>query len=129
MISQRHSANKIGEWFRLWSQTVPKPKEVFMDESSALILACVQSFTGCQTVEDYCKQCFDVLNGRSSIVNLLKCFIRLDISHFIKTIGRSKSLKNIDVRVKNFYMYAIGLLFWVTDFALLKQIVKDILRR
>lgn len=125
MISQRHSALKIGEWLRLWTETVPTPKEIVMDESSALILACVQSLALCHTVGDYLQKCFDVLEGRESA--LPNCYIRLDISHFIKTLGRSKIFKNIDTRVKNFYMCAFGLLFWVTDFNIVKQIIFDIL--
>lgn len=125
MISQRHSSLKIGEWLRSWVQTVPLPSEMVMDESSALILASVQALASCDTVAQYLKQCFDVLEEKST--QLPPCYIRLDVSHVTKTIRRSKVFQNVDSRVKNFYLCCIGLLFFITEFRLVKQIIKDIL--
>lgn len=125
MISQRHSALKIAEWLRSWVQSVSTPMEIVMDESSALILATVQAFASCNTVAQYLKQCFDVLEERTT--ELPKCYIRLDVSHVTKTIRRSKVFENIDSRVKNFYLCCLGLMFWITEFKLVKLIIKDIL--
>lgn len=46
MISENQSLHYIRFWLQTWSLSHKKPSEIVVDESSALLGACIQVFTG-----------------------------------------------------------------------------------
>lgn len=84
-----------------------RPKEFCMDDSSALLLATVIAYTSFETMIPYSDSCFDALFEGSEPPS---CYIRLDRSHFVKSILRSKALQQIDKEKRKFYQRLMGYL-------------------
>lgn len=128
MLSQTHSSQKISDWLLTWKNrhnNQKNPNEIVIDESAALLLSCVSSFTTARSVHEYLSQCFDhLVNGGP----LPKCYIRLDRSHviasllsnttFIKVFGQQKE-------ARNFYLRLIGYLIQEPDFQKVANIIRD----
>lgn len=126
MISEDHTSLRIENWIRTWLKEAGfPPLEIVMDESSALILASVRAFTKFKDLDAYLNQCLQVLEGNSD--ELPESYIRLDISHLIKTLCRNTIFNSVDIRVKRFFMHSFGLLFWIRDFSVVKKVFSDIL--
>lgn len=126
MISEDHTSLRIEHWIRTWLKEASfTPREIIMDESNALILATVRAFTRFNDLDSYLEQCVKVLEDKST--ELPETLIRIDISHLIKTICRNHIFKNVDGRIKRFFLHSFGLLFWIVDFNAVKVIFSDIL--
>lgn len=117
MISESHNANSIHFWLAEWLRSgAPVPKEVVCDSSRALLIAIVRAFTDYLNIENYA----DAFRNSS----LLKCYIRIDVAHFIKWYcSISKSLNK---KVKTFYLGAIGQLILCRNIISAKEIIKSI---
>ena len=61
----------------------PKPDEIIVDESSALIDACVKAFTKHETIKEYVTEFYRNLEEDEKSED---CYIRIDTSHFVKII-------------------------------------------
>lgn len=117
MISESHNANSIHFWLAEWIRSgASVPKEVVCDSSKALLIAIIRAFTGYRNIEDYA----DAFKNS----NLHKCYIRIDVAHFIKLY--SKTCKNLNKRVKTFYLGAIGQLILSRNIINAKEILKSI---
>lgn len=93
MVSESHNTNSIHFWLAEWLRSgALVPKEVICDASRALLIAIIRAFTGYLTIEDYADA------FRNFNLHLPKCYIRIDVAHFIKTY--SKFCKNLNKRVK-----------------------------
>lgn len=101
------------------------PKEIVLDDSAALLKSCVMSFASCESVNEYIQKCYMVLNGNKEAIP--PCFIRLDISHFVKNLHRLDLFKKIDRRVSKFYLCCIGVMISCESFDDIKNITKHIL--
>lgn len=89
MLSQVHNMQWLIHWLNTWmlgKQNIC-PHEITLDESSALIGACVAVFTQDKTTFQYIDRCVNVILKKS--VELPKCYIRIDRSHFVKSIHRN----------------------------------------
>lgn len=118
MMSESHNVNSIYFWLAEWLRSgASVPKEVVCDSSKALLIAIVRAFTGYLTIEDYA----DAFNKNS---NLPKCYIRIDVAHFIKLYV--KICKILNKRVRTFYLGAIGQLILCRNIIKAKEIVKSI---
>lgn len=102
-----------------------KPREIVLDDSAALLKSCVMSFASCESVNEYIQKCYLVLNGQKEA--LPPCFIRLDISHFVKNLHRLDLFKKIDRRVSKFYLCCIGVMIKCESFEDIKNITTHIL--
>jgi len=91
MLSERHTNVAISNWFANWlNSDVPVPKQTVCDQSIALLSAIVKSFTQYSTLQDYVRAYASLLNGDVAVQSywVPRCFVRIDIAHFIKTISR-----------------------------------------
>lgn len=126
MLSEDHTSLRIENWIKKWlKETGVGPMEIVMDESSALILASVRAFTRYRDLDSYLHQCLCVLENKSD--ELPETFIRIDISHLVKTIHQNTILKTVDPRAKRFFLYSLALLFWIRDFNVVKGVFLDML--
>lgn len=100
MLSERHTTNNIHFWLLEWCRMgAPYPREVVVDSSKALLNAVIRCFTNCGTIKDYANAC-------KSKTCLSKCYVRIDVAHWIKIYANI--LKSVPRRIKIFYMAAIG---------------------
>lgn len=124
MLSQINTSNFIGYMLLELFKNIKLPKEVITDNSSALLAASVTSFTRFKILKQYLDCCYSLLNGSSD--DIPECYIRLDVSHFVKMIEHSKALKNSDYKMKALYKCAVGVLINSTNFTDFKDTVKNI---
>lgn len=118
MVSESHNANSIHFWLAEWLRSgAPAPKEVVCDSSRALLIAVIRAFTGYLNIEEYA----DVF---IKDVDLPKCYVRIDVAHFMKNY--STVFKSLNKRVKTFYLGAIGQLILCRNIVNAKEIIKSI---
>lgn len=113
MISERHCNIAISNWLSKWTSTdVIKPKETVCDNSVALLSAIVKSFTQYSSLQHYVKVCADLLTNEIDQTSYLlpKCFVRIDVAHFIKICSRWTPIKSVPRRVKEIVLRSVGLL-------------------
>lgn len=126
MVTDSHSEDSILLWLRKWLSYVDAPpSEIITDDSSALVSACIQAFTLFCTTKSYLTRLFSVLEGSNS--DKPKAFIRLDTSHFIKTLHNLACFKtNIDSNVKYFYIRCIIFLKQCENYELPKEVIQNV---
>jgi len=102
MLSERNTNSLINNWLVQWSACdVPKPKQTVCDDYLALLLAITQSFTQFSSLQDYVRMCADLLISQIDPDPhwIPKCFIRIDVAHFIKIAFKWVPLKSAHRRV------------------------------
>jgi len=112
-ISERHTTIAISNWLLNWiSADVKQPRETVCDNSLALLSAVVHSFTQYSSLADYVRACSDLLTNKlqSDSHWLPKCFVRIDVAHFIKICTKWIPLKTVSPRVKEVILRSVGLL-------------------
>lgn len=98
MLSQSHTSNFLSYWLGTWIQNVKIPSEVVTDDSAALLKSVEKSFTSKANTKVYIEHSFQYLDTNNN--NFLpECFVRLDRSHFVKSIHRLPIFKYKDYRV------------------------------
>lgn len=126
-LSQRQSSDFISHVLNNWKNSAVTngrvPHEIVMDNSSALLLACVRSFTFCGTTNNYLSDCFDSLLRGTEPPH---CFIRLDRSHMVKIIADLKCLKTEDKRKQKLFRRIFGFLMKNDDIKLANNIIRGI---
>lgn len=120
MISQLHTLAFISYWIHNWKQKNKCPDEVVVDDSEALVNACVQNFTSARSTNEYISQCMDCLLSHSPRPS---CFIRLDRSHFIRCLFRNKQLSAEDDRKTSLFRAIFGVLIECEDYLEAKEII------
>lgn len=81
MITEVQKSSRIAAWLaNLTDLGLPHPQEAVSDESQALLNAMSFNYAGFPSIDQYCNYVFDAtpedLSG--------KCYIRVDVAHFIK---------------------------------------------
>lgn len=123
MISQRHTARFISFWLEECFNKMPilpSPGEVVCDDSKALLLAFVKTFTIFHSVKEYIRACIGSVDRGSPPPG---CYIRLDRSHFVKNLIRK--VANKDVRKRDLFRSIFGYLIQCEDFKQAKEIILD----
>lgn len=112
MISESHTNISISNWLQNWLNCdIPKPKEAVCDHSIALLSALVKSFTQYSTLQDYLRACARLLTENEFDYHAIpRCFIRIDVAHFIKIASKWTPLKSITRLAREMILRAIGLL-------------------
>jgi len=64
-------------------------------------------------------------NTQTLLLNLLACYIRIDVTHFIKKY--SNFLKDLRPRIKQFYLHILGQLILCRNIETAAEILKEIL--
>lgn len=124
VLSDRHSLSFLRYWLCEWGKENKKPVEIFLDDSAALVGACVQAFAMCPSTNGYISSCMDcLLSGNPPP----KVFIRLDRSHFVKSLHRLKILNQADPRKKVFFKRVFGCLILCDNVNTARKIIKDLL--
>lgn len=117
MLSERHSNIAIKGWLSEWlNNDIPLPKIVVVDQSKALIMAVVNTFTQYSTLNKYLAVCSALLRNEVQSSEIPNCMIRLDFNHTMSLVSKWNEFNNASPRFKNFYMRSIGLIISCTDF-------------
>lgn len=118
-LDESQTSTRICHALCEWVRTgVPPPREFTCDASKALLLG-IARFTTCSSVDEYADRCW----GTSEMP---KCFIRIDVAHFIKIYANFLKVA-INPRVKKFYMAAIGQLILARSIPKAEEILYAIL--
>jgi len=122
MISEKHDSVTIAYWLDMWLRCgLSAPSEAVSDYSRALLMAMCKSFC-ILSFPSYLDECFSVITGEKD--KLPSCFIRIDVSHMIKTFCRLKCLCGIKKKcLKEFYVRCFRLLLTSTDLDTFKNIL------
>lgn len=123
VISSRHSQSFIVGWLSSWLKENKKPDEVFVDDSAALVGACVQTFAKCHSTNEYITVC---TNNALFAGPLPKAYIRLDRSHFIRSLHRLKALSKEEDRKKILYKRIFGVLITCDNIHDAEKIIKNL---
>lgn len=124
MISETHTAANIEHWLQTWITNGKPPDEVVSDDSAAILGAAIKVFNGNESTSDYLNQCFALLRNQSC--QKPKCYVRLDTSHFIKTLHNQGIFEHTDYRIKLFYIQCIQIMKQSTSYKDILQMMKDI---
>lgn len=127
VLSQRHTSDFISYFMKYWrnfNNNKKNPHEIIMDNSDALILASIQSFTPFQTRIAYLDACYYNLFQDSQIE--IGCYIRLDRSHIVKQIKSMKIFDKVDYRVKKLLQRILGYLITATDMEIVENIIRNL---
>lgn len=128
MLTQSHNSTQIFKMLDLFKEKQhhdKNPKEVFIDESPALLLACVKVFLSMNSTNEYIDYCFDCLMTKDKVK---KTYIRIDRSHVVKTIHRIKKIKKLRNPRTVFYQRALGYLIQIKDFEEAKRMMNELFR-
>lgn len=125
MLSATQDSTTISYFLDRWILEFGVPDEIACDDSAALQKSIVRSFTRFRSTEEYIHCCFMILEGKA--VKIPECFLRLDVPHFIKSIGASKIFKNIDTRLKHYYLCIMGVLISCESYIAVRKIIKNAL--
>jgi len=122
MISEKHDSVTISYWLDMWLRCgLIVPRGAVSDYSRALLMAMCKSFCSL-SFQSYLDECFSVVTGEKT--KLPSCFIRIDVSHMIKTFCRLKCLCGIKKKyLKEFYVRCFRLLLTSTDLDTFKNIL------
>lgn len=108
MLSAAQNVNAIQYWLteflRIGSSrkaNFPVPQTVVCDFDMALLNAIAKAFTQHSNLKHYLTTCFTLIVQQHTIEKP-KCFIRLDICHYIHMVSRRKCLLKLNPKVKNF---------------------------
>lgn len=112
----------LGEWLRLGGEI---PNEFVSDMAMAIIGAAVRAFSCRPSVVDYINSLFKLLNGEEEIIP--KCFVRIDIAHFIKNVARCKPLKNTRVKHRDFFIRCVTLMIRMKSLSEAKEHILAVL--
>ncbi|KAH9634044.1 hypothetical protein HF086_001246 [Spodoptera exigua] len=127
MVTDAHGKQSILYWLNQWKRSIHRtPHEIISDDSSALVAASTEAFTVFSSTKEYIKNLFSILEGETSDVP--STFIRLDSSHFIKTLHNLKCFNDVDPRIKYFYIRCIMFLKKCEDFEIAKEVILDMIR-
>lgn len=106
MLTQNNTSNFIAFMLtEMFKKIFKMPKQIVSDNSPALLAASVKAFTTCFTLKSYIDKCFQILVEHEGN---LECYIRLDVSHFVKNVIVSNCFNGTDSRVKFFFKCCIG---------------------
>jgi len=96
MLSERHTNKAILNWLSRWlDNDIPQPVECVCDQSLALLSAAVQCFSQYSSLREYVNICANLILGELPKTSqwLPRCFIRIDVAHFMKLACKWTPLK------------------------------------
>ncbi|KAF0684254.1 Uncharacterized protein FWK35_00038407, partial [Aphis craccivora] len=126
MLSERHDNNSISHWLTEWTRNkIILPKIVVTDQSKALMMAVIKSFTQYSSLSKYLSICSSLLLKKSE-VEIPHCMLRNDFNHTMKLLSSWPEIKNSSYRIKNFYLRSIGLVIASKDFNDIKYLLECI---
>ncbi|KAL5238131.1 hypothetical protein ACI65C_005541 [Semiaphis heraclei] len=129
MVSEQHDNLAISTWLDRWLRCgVRAPKMTVCDQSLALMSALVKSFIQFKSLEEYLGTCFKLVSNGSN-ENILYCYIRNDVNHFIHLICKWAPLtKSEYARTKPLYVRSMALLIFCNTLEEAKVILEAIFK-
>lgn len=120
MISQDHSGTML-KTCRAQNNHF-KPNEIVIDQSAALLLANIDSFTEFRSVHQYLDFCYEILYRKDATCS--STYIRFDRSHVVKTIHRNFAVKKgVNKTTASFYKRLLGFLIKETDVETIAKVI------
>lgn len=133
MLSAMQNVNAIQYWLceflRIGSirkANFPIPRSVVCDFDMALLNSIVKVFGQYSNLKHYLTTCFALILTEHSI-ETPKCFIRLDICHYMHMASKWKFFSNLNPKVKKFYIRVMALLTKQTNFFHFVELAKSII--
>lgn len=123
MLSAQQDSTRIAYFLKRWLESFKRPAEAVMDDSKALLKSCAESFTSCENINDYIRKCYAVLNGEHD--QLPKCYLRLDIAHFVKNLHKIEIIRKMGPIAKQFYLSCFGVIIQCENFDSIIEIAKN----
>lgn len=131
MLSAVQNVNAIQYWLSKFLRigSIRKagfliPRSVICDFDMVLLIA--KAFGQYSNLKNYLTTCFALILKQDS-VEKPKCFICLDICHYIHLVSRWKFFSKLNPKVKKFYIRAMALLTKQTNFSQFVELAKCIL--
>lgn len=128
MITQEHSSIQINTMlatFKSINNIYNNEFEIIMDQSAALLLSTVLTFTTSHSVHAYLDHCFECLFGTKTPPST---FIRLDRSHVVKSIMNNKLLKKgVSKHTTSFYRRLLGYIIQERSIPVVSNIAESML--
>lgn len=116
MLSEKPDTLTIWNWVKQWKKYVLHgPNETICDYSKALLGALTRAFCDGMKLSTYIETCFLILS-RNNNIKLPECYIRLDITHFMKVCWRIKYFSERKKYLKGFYIRILRLLSTTEEF-------------
>lgn len=111
MLSEVHTMSHVTYWFQEFVRIFKTiPNEFICDMSTVLLNAAAKTFAGCANINDYVDWLFNLLKYRNGNGREIKCFIRIDVAHFIKNLTECDGFKGKPAIHKQFYVRSTCLL-------------------
>lgn len=129
LISESHTTETIRHWLTEWLQKskineLPRPKEICMDMSIALISGTIQAFTNFPSLAAYLQECGKIIDGK--LPSLPSCYIRTDVCHLVSLLTKWSSLRDKPKRTRQFYIRAMCQVIQSDNLNDIKKLLKDI---
>jgi len=127
MVSADHKSMHIAYFLRkIISKGNQTPRMVVCDFGWAILIAVAEVFAKCIDLQYYLQKCYNILHGHHD--SIPKCFIRLNVSHFICMISRWNCLKHKDkLLVRKFYLRSVSQAYKMTSLEELGTLLEVIL--
>lgn len=123
LLSNTHTLSFHVGWLTDWVKNKKNPDEITLDDSAALVGACVKAFAQRRNTNEYISQSMDclLLNAPPP-----KVFIRLDRSHFVKSLHKLEVLNKENVRIKVLVKRVLGFLIVCESLDVAKITIQDL---
>ncbi|KAL0107450.1 hypothetical protein PUN28_015788 [Cardiocondyla obscurior] len=126
MISAKQDAAIISYFFfEIIRNGAPQPRTVVTDFGKAILNAVARAFANCADLNNYLQAEYDVLHLNSS--NILPCYVRLDINHFIAMIARWDCLRGKASKIRQFYIRSLARLYQMDSYNDVRKFLKSTL--
>lgn len=129
ILLEAHNMNFISyclsEFVRLFGD-IP---DIFKSDMSLVLLnAAARSFGNCANIDEYIDWLFSMhKNSKWSNMKKPKCYIRIDVAHFVKNLTTCDALKNKSAEQRQFYIRSTCLLIKCTCLTQAERILRSIL--
>lgn len=127
VLSNKHTLSFHVGWLTEWAKNNKIPDEITLDDSAALVGArvgaCLQAFAKLRNTNQYISHSMDSLLLGASPPPI---FIRLDRSHFVKSLHRLEVLNREHVRIRIFVKRLFGFLILCDSLEVVKTIIQNL---
>lgn len=123
LLTNRHTLNFHAAWLTEWKKQVKKIDEIIVDDSAALVGACAKALAKCNTTNQYISKCMNSVLYEAAPSTV---YIRLDISHFVRSLRRLNGLKQLDLRARVLYKRIFGFLIRCENLRVIEKVIRNL---
>lgn len=100
MVSAKQDASMISYFLsEIVRDGAPIPPIVVTDFGKAILIATARIFAKCIDLNDYMQICYNIINNEH-FGNMPQCYLRLDVSHFIRMISKWECLRGKALKIR-----------------------------